>query len=97
MTTKNYNVPIFIFLLLTLILNNYTKWMQRCTKFTGILLGTLAGGVLGIAWFSLFSAAGYKSITYFDVGKSNNVQCGKPGDKTFKCRVLKNGKVIAKI
>jgi len=97
MTSNNYNIPIFLFLLLTLLLNNFTKWMQRCSTFIGVLLGTVAGSILGIAWFSLFTAAGYKSITYFDLGKSNNVQCGKPGDKTFKCRVIKNGQVIANI
>lgn len=96
-TSGDYNVPIFIFLLLTLLLNNYIKMMQGCSRFIGLLLGSAVGIMLGIAWFSIFSATGYKSITYFDLGKSNNVQCGKASKDTFKCRVIKNGKVIANI
>ena len=97
MTSGDYNIPIFIFLLLTLVMNNYIKMMQGCSRFIGLLLGSAVGIGLGIAWFSIFSATGYKSITYFDLGKSNNVQCSKASKDTFKCRVLKNGQVIANI
>ena len=51
-------------------MNNYIKMMQGCSRFIGLLLGSAVGIGLGIAWFSIFSATGYKSITYFDLGNN---------------------------
>jgi hypothetical protein len=93
----DYNISVLVSLLLISMLNMFLKFKQKCSSFIGILLGFIFGGLLGVAWFTIFYSTGYKSLTYFDIGKSNNVQCGKATGNTFKCNVIKNGKLVKSI
>jgi len=92
---NHMNYPVVGFLLCLLVLDILTKVQNKCTTYSGTVLGGLVGCLMGVAWYGLFNATGYQSLLYFDELRSDNVMCSKPTNQTFKCQVYKNGELIS--
>jgi hypothetical protein len=88
----NYSIISFLFGIF--LLDGINKTLNKCTTSTGVILGLLLGGVLGFTWYSIFHAAGYDSLLYFNEVTSNKVYCARPKKQTFKCAVYKNGELV---
>jgi hypothetical protein len=88
------NYPVLLFVTGLLVLDAVTKIMGGCTTFSGVLLGSLVGFLLGIGWFALFYSTDHKDLLFFGVEPSNNVVCSRPKEQTFKCSIFKNGTII---
>ena len=76
-------------------LDTVTQVTNKCTTMAGSIFGALLGFLLGAVWYSIFKAAGYESLLYFDGLVSNNVSCSRPSTQTFRCKVFKNGELIS--
>ena len=89
------NYVLLISLLALLFIDIIAKTYNGCTSYIGAALGCLVGFILGAAWYSLFKAAGYESLVYFNEMNSNKVMCSRPSKQTFKCSVYKHGELIS--
>jgi hypothetical protein len=89
----NYVLLISLFALL--FIDIIAKTYNGCTSYIGAGLGCLVGFIIGAAWYSLFKAAGYESLVYFNEMNSNKVMCSRPSKQTFKCSVYKHGELIS--
>ena len=89
------NYVLLISLLGLLFIDIIAKTYNGCTSYIGAALGCLVGFILGAAWYSLFKAAGYESLVYFNEMNSNKVMCSRPSKQTFKCSVYKHGELIS--
>ena len=89
------NYVLLISLLSLLFIDIIAKTYNGCTSYVGAALGCLVGFILGSAWYSLFKAAGYESLVYFNEMNSNKVMCSRPSKQTFKCSVYKHGELIS--
>jgi len=76
-------------------LDAVTQVTNKCTTKAGSFFGALVGFLLGALWYTIFKAAGYESLLYFDELVSNNVSCSRPSTQTFRCKVFKNGELIS--
>jgi hypothetical protein len=88
------NYPVLMFVTGLLVLDAGTKVMGGCTTFSGVLLGSLVGFLLGIGWFALFYSTDHKDLLFFSAEASNNVICSRPQKQSFKCNVYKNGTLV---
>jgi hypothetical protein len=89
------NYVLLISLLSLLFIDIIAKTYNGCTSYVGAALGCLVGFILGSAWYSLFKAAGYESLVYFNEINSNKVMCSRPSKQTFKCSVYKHGELLS--
>ena len=89
------NYVLLISLLSLLFIDIIAKTYNGCTSYVGAALGCLVGFILCSAWYSLFKAAGYESLVYFNEMNSNKVMCSRPSKQTFKCSVYKHGELIS--
>lgn len=89
------NYVLLISLLALLFIDIIAKTYNGCTSYIGAALGCLVGFILGAAWYSLFKAAGYESLVYFNEMNSNKVMCSRPSKQTFKCSVYKHGELLS--
>ena len=76
-------------------LDAVTQVTNRCTTMAGTIIGALIGFLLGVIWYTIFKAAGYQSLLYFDELVSNNTLCSRPSKQMFRCKVFKNGELIS--
>jgi hypothetical protein len=53
----------------------------------------LFGGTFGFLWGTIIISSS-KSLAYFS-GYTNDEICSRPSQQTFRCKVYKNGVVIA--
>jgi len=72
------NYPVLMFVTGLLVLDAGTKVMGGCTTFSGVLLGSLVGFLLGVGWFALFYSTDHKDLLFFNAESSNNVVCSRP-------------------
>lgn len=92
---EQMNYVLMISLMSLLVIDVISKTYNGCTSYIGAALGCLVGFILGIGWYSLFKAAGYESLVYFNEMNSNKVMCTRPSKQTFKCSVYKHGELIS--
>jgi len=88
------NYPVLMFVTGLLVLDAGTKILGGCTTFSGVLLGSLVGFLLGVGWFAIFYSSDHKDLLFFNAESSNNVVCSRPQKQTFKCRLFKNGTLV---
>ena len=91
---KQMNWVVLVFLFLLYIIDILTVLSNKCSRFPGILTGTITGIILGSLWYSVINVTGNSKLLYFDEFISNNVVCSRPSKQTFKCSVYKNGELI---
>jgi len=91
---KQINYGLVVLLSLFLGLDGYTKTVNNCTNYVGVILGTLIGGLFGLAWYSLIYSADGQKYLFFNELQSNNVICSKPTKQKFKCGIYKDGKLL---
>lgn len=91
------NYPVLISILAIFCVDTVTKMMNKCISISGALIGTLVGGILGVAWFIIFYATNNRDLLFFNSEPSNNVVCSRPKEQTFKCSVYKNGELIKQL
>ena len=92
---NNMNYMVLAFMAGLLGIDMTTKVTMGCTTMGGAALGAMIGMFAAVVWYSMFKAAGYDSLLYFDEMQSNRVQCSQPSKQTFKCEVYKNGELIS--
>ena len=54
-------------------------------------MGVLVGMIFAMVYYTLLRLNNNDDLLYFTKTLSNNTQCGKPSDKTFRCTIYKNG------
>jgi hypothetical protein len=92
---SSINIGIVLFVSALLTIDAVTKFIRGCTQLSGIGLGFIVGGLLGLLWFILMYSSGNKNLLYFNLESSDNVMCSRPSKQTFKCSVYRNGQVIS--
>lgn len=94
MSNSQYNYGLIIFLISLFMIDAVSEIINKCTTYSGIILGMLSGCIFGLLWYTIFHSSGYDSLLYFNAADSNKVYCSKPKKQTFKCEVYKNGELI---
>jgi len=95
---KQQNSGLLVFSIVFVLINAVTEFLYKCSGLFGITLGILLGVIVALLYYSLLMSSNYsKKYLYFFDSISNNVQCTKPGDQNFKCKVYKNGEAIGQI
>lgn len=94
--------PIIISLLVTCYLvSSYHKITienENCrAKAKDVILIGLIGLAVGYFWYKILKKSGNNRLYYYSEFLSNNVVCSKPEKTQFKCRVYKNGELIANL
>lgn len=88
---KHSNPMLIAFLIGILGVNASIEVSDKCTPYSGVVLGALVGMIFGILYYSMLAASGNTDLAYFTEVISNNTQCSRPGQNKFKCAVYKNG------
>ena len=85
---------LFSFFLLTLVANLLInkKCIAKCVS--SVVTNVIASGLLGVM-FSLGVYTYANSLSLINESSSSAEVCGKPSKQTFKCKVFKNGAVVA--
>jgi len=95
-SNSSYNIGLLVFIaslyLVDLVMSS--PIMYKCTSWTGIVFGTIIGGVMAAVVVGSIMSSKNESILYFNELKSNSVVCKRPGKQTFKCKVMQDGQVI---
>jgi hypothetical protein len=95
---NQHNVGLLVFSIVLVLINAVTEFLYKCTGLFGITLGILLGIIFAILYYSLLMSSDYsKQYMFFADAISNNVQCSKPGNQNFKCKVYKNGEAIGNL
>ena len=92
------NNGLLVFSIVLVLINAVTEFLYKCSGVFGIVLGILLGIIFAILYYSLLASSEYSNkYLYFLDPISNNVQCSKPGNQNFKCKLYKNGEAIGQI
>ncbi len=65
-----------------------------CYTYSQSMIAYGIGAVAGLVWASIIYSARTPELLYFSKYKNNEI-CSKVSNKTFKCKVYKNGKLIS--
>ena len=90
---KEVNTMFLIFMIILMIINISVELSGYCSTPSGIFLGIVSGGFIGVMYYLMLKTTGYGDIAYMTQFNTNNIQCGKAGKTTFKCR--KNAPIVA--
>jgi hypothetical protein len=99
--SKKINPIIISLLVLCYLVSGYEKMTnnkENCT--TGakdVILVGLIGLAVGYFWYKILKKSGNNRLYYYSEFLSNNVVCNKPEKTQFKCKVYKNGELIANL
>lgn len=88
------NVPTILFFSLLIIFDFAWNIQYTCYKWHQLLISLLMGGIFGFAWGVIIESTKTDSLKYFN-GYNNKEICSKPSKQTFRCKVYKNGVVVA--
>jgi len=90
---KHTNVYFLIIMLLLLVVNIYASMVKKCVDIWQLSLASLFGLFFGFIWYLVISYIDNGLFLYYDELDSNNVQCKRPTNDTFKCTVYRNGQI----
>lgn len=94
MSNNEMNYPFFAFLLSLFFIDGFAKVSEGCTRYIGVFVGGMIGYLFGALYYMLIDQSGHKDLLFFNEITSDKAFCEKPTQKTFKCKVYKNGQVI---
>ena len=88
------NYQLISFLIATTCINAVVEITQKCGS-TFEILGSIAlGAGFGALYYFLLNLSNKSNLVYFSDTISNNVQCTRPSNQNFKCKVYKGGNTI---
>ena len=87
------NVPTIVFFSLLIIFDFAWNIQYSCYMWHQLLISLLLGGAFGFLWGFIITSNS-NSLTYFS-GHTNDEICNRPSKQTFRCKVYKNGVVVA--
>ena len=90
----NQNIPTIAFFSLLILFDFSWNISYSCYKWHQLLMALALGGLFGFAWGVIIDSSKTDSLKYFN-GYNNNEVCSKPSKQTFRCKVYKNGIVVA--
>ena len=67
---------------------------KKCGNIYEILGSIAIGASLGALYYFLLNLSNNSNLVYFSDTISNNVQCTRPTNQNFKCKVYKGGNAI---
>jgi hypothetical protein len=88
------NYQLLSFLIAITCLNAVVEIHQKCGKVWEIVLSIAIGAGLGALYYFSINLSNKNNLVYFSDTISNNVQCARPTNQNFKCKVYKGGNAI---
>jgi hypothetical protein len=88
------NIPTMIFFSLLIIFDFSWNIQYSCYKWHQLLIALALGAGFGLGWGMVIQSSNTDSLKYFN-GYNNKEVCSKPSKQTFRCKVYKNGVVVA--
>lgn len=85
------NPAILSFLIVILVINFVVEYYQNCCKLLSGFMGVLIGMIFAMVYYTILRLNNNDDLLYFTKVLSDNTQCSKPLDKTFRCTIYKNG------
>ena len=85
------NPGVLMFLIILLVINIGVENALFCCKLMGSFMGVLVGIIFAMIYYTILRINNNENLLYFTQTFSDNMQCSKPLDKTFKCTIYKNG------
>jgi hypothetical protein len=91
MINNQLNPGILIFLIILLAINIGVEKNLLCCGIMSSFMGVLVGIIFAMVYYTILRLNNDENLLYFTQTFSDNMQCTKPLDKTFKCTIYKNG------
>ena len=88
------NYQLLSFLIAITCLNAAVEIHQKCGKVWEIVASIAIGAGLGALYYFSINMSNKSNLVYFSDTISNNVQCTRPTNQNFKCKVYKGGNAI---
>jgi hypothetical protein len=88
------NYQLLSFLIAITCLNAVVEIHQKCGKVWEIVASIAIGAGLGALYYFLINLSNKSNLVYFSDTISNNVQCARPTNQNFRCKVYKGGNAI---
>ena len=85
------NPGVLMFLIILLVINIGVENKLSCCGLMGSFMGVLVGIIFAMIYYTILRLNNNENLLYFTQTFSDNMQCTKPLDKTFKCTIYKNG------
>lgn len=85
------NPGVLMFLIILLVINIGVENKLYCCGLMGSFMGVLVGIIFAMIYYTILRLNNNENLLYFTQTFSDNMQCSKPLDKTFKCTIYKNG------
>ena len=90
-----FNFPLILCILTFLVIDSVIKVNGNCTNPLGVLFGIIMGIVWGALFFTILNAYSNADYLFYSDYLSDKVACSMPEKQKFKCRVYKNGELLA--
>lgn len=88
---KQLNPSILLFMIILVAINLAVEYQLKCAGLMSSFMGILIGMIFAMIYYTILRLNNNDDLLYFTKTLSDNTQCGKPSDKTFKCTIYKNG------
>ena len=85
------NPSILLFLIVLVAINSAVEYHLKCSGLMSSFMGILIGMIFAMIYYTILRLNNNEDLLYFTQRLSDNTQCGRPSDKTFKCTIYKNG------
>mgnify|MGYP001221055699 CR=1 FL=1 len=85
------NPSILLFLIVLVAINSAVEYHLKCSGLMSSFMGILIGIIFAMVYYTILRLNNNEDLLYFTQRLSDNTQCGRPSDKTFKCTIYKNG------
>ena len=78
--------PYFIIMMILLVCLNITGDIKNnCIDIKQLIVASILGVVCGAIWYFIIASISNGFFLYYDELLSNNIQCMKPSEQSFKC------------
>lgn len=94
---KKINPIIISLLCISYLVSSYHKITKECGSAKDFIMVGIIGLLVGYFWYKMLNKSGNDRLYYYSEFLSDNVVCNKPEKTQFKCRVYKNGEIIANL